>query len=501
MKKDKLQTIVLVILIINSLVLTHQIWVSKKLWSKDYNFFANWTKIPVIQAAINTWTNKSEQNLFSKYKHLFNPQRIVINEGGKKAVVYKNTEKAYETLFSNFKEVFVAFLKAGPEPKHVTLSSDIKENEWFNALKSRSLYVDLGIQYKTKLLGQLLGVRDIALSPQIQNIQEVIIVLSDKKPEEMTIYIKNSKDGTVDKFEFKHTLGAALNGSIQQFAQQSSSAYMYAFEYGFTNPNPLRKATLVPEVLVTLQKQTASAIRPHNPLLKGNTQNIAGDKVDWIIRAFDYNPSQNRTYTLSDNSLVYVENNSTLKIHPDGFIEYTAIDGDKGLKMFLDDGSNNPVSFTQFDVIDQLITLIENMGMLDEKLHISSITDIQDRSDGFKITFDYYHNGIPIAIDTQQSSSQQKMHNAIEVEIINGYLKSYKQYIRDYTEVGKKEINITMQQAFDQIVKNYSNNQNEVSIEDIFLAYSDLGGGSDLDPQWGFLVKGQNEIHTVPALK
>ena len=70
---------------------------------------------------------------------------------------------------------------------------------------------------------------------------------------------------------------------------------------------------------------------------------------------------------------------------------------------------------------------INKIGTVKENLYLTgNVLENQNRPGRYKFTFDYYYNGLPIIINLENKD----IRHAVEVEVINGTLNTYRQYVR-----------------------------------------------------------------------
>ena len=478
-KKERVKSIILVFLITSSVFFAEQLWLSEKLWSGGYNFFIkgnNNTIIRSIAKNIKLLVNKEDTYVLSQ-EYLHYPHRIVVNYSGNRAV-YLNSQASYMKFFSAVSKPFIELLKCEQEFRHTTID---KEEEWLALLKGRSLYIDFGVAYNTKLLGQLFGVRDTALFSHIPSIKEFILIPGDNISNDITFYLKDYKTGKVNKFLLEYDRKSLMD-LLEEYAEYQTPRYTYSFEIGLdldmtTNGNQANKVILAPDVLFPLEKQETMVIQSYNPI------DFESDyTINKILDAFNYSPNTIRKYTEADNTIVYVENYSKLKISPDGLIEYNAVEPGKGLELVKDLSAQQASVPTLYESLILAMDFINEIETVKEDLYLTgNLLENQNRPGRYKFTFDYYYNGLPIIINLENKD----IRHAVEVEVINGTLNTYRQYVRKYEYSDEVEINVSVTQVLDTIFTMEEIQDSPVIIENLFLTYMERGKGTMQYPEWG----------------
>ncbi|MGE4284152.1 MAG: hypothetical protein AB7G87_10575 [Clostridia bacterium] len=485
MKRDKIKTLILVLLVANSLFLTSQIWFSKELWSQDYNFFANWRDNIVIDSIrqVMPWMAKEGQENIRLQDNSYMPQRIVVNYGNNRAI-HVNGNNIYNDYLEEVSKMLEMLFKGEQELRYRQIES---KDEWLDALKQKSIYIDLRAPYRTRHIGQFFGLKETPLSNHLKELKELIILPGEPTSGDIICYIKNNQDGSVFKYYLKYDK-SNIHQLLQKYASSVSASYRFSFELGFDKKQN-SKLQVDSFVLFPFSKQQASALKGTNPI------DMENDIKD-ILRVFKYSTNNLRKYTELDDTVVYVENDSTLKIHPNGLIEYDAIQEDKGLLLsrFLSSEENALPPFRQS--VGMAVNLMNSIQGADY-IQLSSATEDSSKPGSYKFTFNYFYEGLPVRMKLDNI----KLNDAVSVEIINGRLKSYHHYVRSYQPVKNVGIDAPVPYVLDNIFKLINNSQNEIKITDLFLDYEEHGTEEILEPQWGIKIEGNKNIFTMPTAK
>ena len=186
-----------------------------------------------------------------------------------------------------------------------------------------------------------------------------------------------------------------------------------------------------------------------------------------IVKIFDFNSSNANRYTEADGTTVYVENNATLKIHPNGLIEYKALDN--GLQLTQSGGRYNMIS-----AVNSFAARINKLTKSNSDIYISSGTN----SESNILTFDYTSEGFPVKI------ALGDIKNAVYCEVANGYIKEYRHLLRTYKKTDDTVTTPEYIYAVDDIIQQYSSVTEEVTINKLYLAYTDSAVNQTLGANW-----------------
>jgi len=196
------------------------------------------------------------------------------------------------------------------------------------------------------------------------------------------------------------------------------------------------------------------------------------DVISKIASIFHVNANTARRYTEADETVVYVENNATLKIHPNGMIEYKA--RDNGIKL-----SNSGGKYNDISKLNEVVSEVNNVIGANSNIYLSSKAT---RGENI-ITFDYVCEGMPVKINAGD------MKNAVYCIVEDGYIKEYKHIIRNYEKTGEYVQTPVYISAVDEATQKYSALTGEIKINKLYLAYNDNGQNEKMSADWNVEVE------------
>lgn len=184
-----------------------------------------------------------------------------------------------------------------------------------------------------------------------------------------------------------------------------------------------------------------------------------------------------------------MENYSTLKLHPNGLVEYTALQPEKGLEI-LETGKNNLYESLNaaIDFTEQLLANCHARRAAGRVRVLQPLEEAQ--SNTYSFTFDYMWKGTQVIVDLLPTA----VGHAVEIEMKDGKITRFCFFLREYESVPAQEEAITMLQAIDMIYEEFSASSGETVIQDIFQSFYEDGSSDQHNALWTMKVNGNYQI-------
>lgn len=482
MRKERIKSIILALLILNCLQLTGQIWFNQKLWSSGYNFFNSVSNIPVVKALVSHipfLNNPSKAD--DTYANAIRPQKIVISSG-KSREVYHPTQKSYDEAYEIVDSVITSLLQT-QSPR----SAVIKEDEWQSFLKGKSIYIDYGFNMDMNSLANSFS-HPVGTSPLSGGNVSDIMITGDSITKEGIVCMLDKTNNTITKYWVDYK-GDELLDYIKSITFGRNQNQDFAFEHGLdiSPENALIKRDILLSSLVLLPRDTDNMykISVSNPL---DNEGIAFDR---IVSAFEYTPSSLRKSVTHDGVASYVENNATIRIDPNGLIEYNAVEAEKGILL----QSVTAEPFTLVSKITQIANEVWNASGNDGMLDVRLVSDLVEPRDGeFIVKMNYFFMGTPVIT---QFDGNSPINNAIYAHVQNGYLKNFKMLMRSFEKVDEIVPTIPVIRALDSLTELFRSRNSTVLIDDIFKCYS---SENNIDTVvWGAKIRGEENVVIISS--
>ena len=429
MKRKNLKTYVLIGLILSSVILTGKIWFNEKLWPEGYNFFA----------VITDKFSFGKDNFISSLtkETISFPKNIVINNLEKRSIYTADSE-----IFSNISPDVRELLRLALEKSE---TSSATEEAWASALQTRSMHIVYPVAYDSKLFLNILG--SYQTGERSIPVREFIITADEPAEDKVSVYIKNHSTDEILKAQISWDK-ARFDKIIDTYATDSIGNLSYSSELNFDKAgdgDEKQKVIIESNVLIQLNKKLNHMIREINPLYE---YDFNSEVVESILKSFGHNVSGTRKYVEHDNSVVYVENYSTLKFHPNGLLEYSAVDDTKGI----DVGSNSGFYESLLGCVD-FVNLLWGDVFPHVPLNINISSDIVDiKSNSFKLTMDYFADGAEVNISIPQGASHPPVNNGVEIQVSNGRIVSYRQVMAFFESAEASTDSVSAIDALDKLI-------------------------------------------------
>ncbi len=445
MKKESLKTITLVLLVISSIILTINNWFSEKLWPEGYNFFSNLANYFSDEEPPRTY--------FLSKENVSNPTKIIVNNLDARGV-YTHTSKEYNDMVGPVKEI----LKEGlAEKEHTKGSPEL----WKEALKYKSIYLSYPVAYASKTFSAIMDTPITSVANG--TVREFVIVSGDPITGKPRLLVKNNADDSYITITL-NTDVKKIDEIIDKYAVSSVGEYPYSFELNFdkTGEGMEQKVIIEPQVTLSINPVTANTVTETNYF-----EDIASDEelCNEFLKAFGFNTSNIRKNVNIDNSIVFAENYGSIKMYPDGLLEYKSLDEKKGIEI----GNSDQFYSTFIDCIE-FVNNVWDTACSDKNMNINiSSYGITSSDNSFILTINYYADGMEVVSTLDETPSHGKINNAIEVEVKNSKIVSYRQIVKGYEANNDEVLCTSVIEALDVLMANESIKSD--TITDLYLAY------------------------------
>ncbi|MDD6735272.1 MAG: two-component system activity regulator YycH [Clostridiales bacterium] len=425
MKKERIKSIVLILLIITNLVLADKILADKKLWLSGYNFFAN-------------MRNNSRRNGTQIAESLAVPEKIIMNTGYQSSrFIYNRTSDNFNDIFNSAKEV----LQTAFESKNIFSATN---EDWYAVLSAQSLYLSYPCTFSSNIYAELIGVNSGELN--LESFSDIAI--SDNG----SVYI-NDASGIYRISIPSSGIGEIIKRAASEQTDEDA-VINYSFDLNFDKDFGDQKTFLSPMILIYSSPFQAHTLKSENPVFKDDE--VISRNVENILSAFSIAPNSVRRYTEADGSLVFVENNGILKISPQGILTFTA--SGTGLRF-----SQSNINDT-YSISSKLAAFVDNVNNAAGINTDMCITSRLSETVPQLYTFDYLADGLPVKYTSG---------NAVSIEISGNYIKSYRQVLRNYIIQEQTAYSPMYIETLDRIIAKYQNSMKEIHINQMYPSYPD----------------------------
>lgn len=479
MKKEHIKSFILILLILNSLQLTLQLWFDSNLWPGGFGSIANNSVIRTVFPFIRgTDSDMDEEKLYIKATQ---PRRVIVNGGGAREVYIFNSEEYTAAL-----EMAVSIIDAMKETG-VTVRT-VSYEDWKNLFKGKSLYIDYGFSFDSNSLNKLYGaVSSQGKFEQFTN-SSGFIITPDTVTNICTITVLDETDNTVYEHRFSCD-GTNLLKFIEDMTYGKQQNDTFAFEINLDtssdeSENVERKVELSPLTLLLISADMTSEKNIVCESIFENAWELE-KFAERTLPVFGYNPSSLRKTVQSNGTIVYVENNATIKYYFDGTIEYSAVSKERGLKKS-DTASDCNQAIN--DVLKVVKELWSESGMDGNSLNLHLDSSVIDsKTNRYTVKFNNIYNGIVIDYDNVTP-------NAVYAEVEDGYITNFKIHLVNISESEETSRIMPVLEAIDKMYAGYGDSK--VIIDDVYKCY-DIKRDRNVSAKWAFKIRGTDEILVI----
>ncbi len=467
----KMMTLFLTALVVSSVVLTFRLWFAEKLWPEGYNFFSVWSSVQPFE--------KKEYSA-PRHEELFMPDRMVVNCVGSRRSIYTESNQEFSSVYEIAKKNISRWLKAGQAE-----FEKIEEEQYYQTLKTRSLLLQYPVEMPVRILGQLM---EIGASENYETVSSVTELVLVPKEGDVQLLLMDQKKKEAYCYHLG-TDGGELMEAINRYGTGNANTMLSAFELGFyrqpEDSELMPKLILNPFVMLDTsnQSQTTEVLEANIPI--GNPDDM--EQIDDLLRLFGYNPNTIRRYTEATDARVFVSDRSTLRLYPDGLLEYNATEARYGIPLLDMDGTGDAQGYLESidRTADWLFQLFRTLGMEEmPKMRVTSDILEQHYKD-FSFSMDYQVNGRTVAINYEGTELVNSLHHGAVLEIQDNRIISMRVLLRDYAVTEETMNNMPLLSALDVFS---AKTEESYEAEDVSLCFIDTGRETNVKACWSIVL-------------
>lgn len=415
------------------------------------------------------------------YLNATKPRRIIVNGGGAREVYVIDTEDYNNGM--EFVTEIINTMKSG----NVNVQK-ISYEQWKNLFKGKSLYIDYGYDFDSANLNVLFDTKSSQGKFEQFSRSGGFIITPDVVTNTCTICFLDSESETV--YEHKFTCdGKKLLTFIEEQTYGKHQNDTFAFEINLDisaeqGEKVERKVGLSPLSLLNISPQPLAGTQIKTQGIFKNPAEL--EKFSEItLPVFGYSPSSLRKTVQNNGTIVYVENNATIKYHFDGTVEYNAVSKEKGMKK-----SNTTTDCNQ--AVNDVLKVIKELWTKSElesdflNLHMDSPL-IDNKNNKYTVKFNNIFNGAVV-------NYQNGGNNVVSAEVEDGYITKFVMHFTNISETDAESQIMPVLSAIDKLYADHGTNK--MIIDDVYTCY-DIKQNNGIDVGWAFKVRGTNEILVV----
>lgn len=472
MNKERIKSFILILLILNSINLTVQMWFDSNLWPGGFGFAENMQGIPVIGRFFGSGDSQSVAYSGEQlYEITTKPRRIIVNGGGAREIFAKESDYYNEAM--QYINVLLS------EPENMVISQ-ITYEEWKNLFKAKSVFVDYGYCMDYASLNRLYGISNSAGQFRQATNFSGFIITPDDVMGTCTLCTLNEADNVVTKFTFDADTQKILK-FIENTTYQKQQNDAFSFEI---NLDTMTTAENEVERQVSFSPMTLLNVSPE---LERDAVLTAGDIfgsseelevfAERMLGVFGHKPSSLRKTVQSDGTITFVENKATIKFYYDGTIEYNAVSKENGMKI-----SNSSANSYQAicDVLGVAAMLWDKSGIEAQNLDYHLASDYTDNKENvYTVNVDNMFEGVVI-------NYNNVTEHAISAKVEDGYITNLVVHLSNISKSEQKREILPVLMAIDTVYA--SEGSNGMIIDDVYKCYDFDESGKGVT-KWVFEVR------------
>ncbi len=477
--KERIKSFVLVLLILLSIGLTSITWIDERLWPDGYSLFVNVKEWPIIR-------NFFEKSYSMPMENLSKARKIVIADGSGSSAVFYNGDRIYNDVYSDIEILITAFMNGEVEIKATTLLTKENVRELLNE-QIMYTYVNYSVAMPGSFFGQLMGVADSEAFSGLSLVRDFFILPTGDESLELLAIDSDTENVMRYELNYEKTSGLIEKfiGYTEDVPPENYCVMALQMNMDISSPSDaVKMKTLLDSFLVLDSASTADSDKAEIKSINLLEEGIPAE----VIKCFSYNPDSLYRYVDSEGTVVYLENDSSLKIHKNGLIEYEATSREHGILL-----SGGTSLYESLNSAIRFAGGVYFASSPDGEFPMNVSRDIRFKSAGeMEFLFDYYYDGTQVA--TIIKAGEEEMKHAVEMTVSGGYVTKFRMLLRSYSETGREREFINIYGAIDKIAANYEDAEEPVKVEDLFPAYMEDGESKALAPCWVGYVEGKQTV-------
>lgn len=476
--KEKVKSIILVILILTSLVQVGILWVYQS-HRLPFSFFSTVFGRNSIDDNIDI-----EQKA---RKEILIPYRIIVSNGNNTHWLLKRNDEIFHILWNEGQEYVKRALNEGG-------GQIVDLNIWGKLVVSKSFVFEFKEGIKSNLVRWFLNIPLASSAEHSESIRKIIILPDEDINKNNTVYILTNKN------LYKYILPFAKNNMSREEYKKIVNRLELdknLIEYNIIkeiDPNNQWPFKIPSDVLCVVKG-------PKYKNFASVTYSFGGKVFDIEEKAAIVLGNEKESYDryIIDryDTLVFKNLNNTYRLYSDGMLEYKytpgAAEQDKG-----DIGSAFVKAYIFINRIKNY--LLDSDGII----YLAKIKE--DNPNYYEFVFDYMVDGYPVYIDYElkdKDNDRDSFKNAITIKVDSKRIIECNWLLISIDKnKDNKEYNVYFQYMLDEISKKYGKQKfNDFAIGNTMVAYLiDSGYSRKIDPIW-IINKPDNSYYHVPMIQ
>ncbi len=479
--KERIKSFVLALLVIASVCLASITWIDERLWPKGYSLLANVRQWPLLNSFFR-------DDYSAPLNNLGTARKIVIADGAGSSAVFYSSDQIFDRVYGDVKPLMLSFLSGQTQALY---RGALTKDDLRDMLNTQVMYayVNYPVAMPPHLFGRLIGVPNTDKLSELSSVRDFFLLPAGS--DSLELLAVDSETEQIMRYALRYDGVQSLIDMFTAYVADVDPDHncMLALEMNLDVDSPeaaVHMTTLLDSFLVLDSASTAETkkarLSGRNPLSE-----VAPATLERVTACFNYTPNLLYRYVDSEGTIVYLENDSSLKLYQNGVIEFEALDASHGVS--LSGGTS------LYEALNAAIRFADDVyaSVSDAPFPMNVSSDLVYAADSrMTFYFDYYSGGTPVVVDLQSGS--RPLSHAVEMTVEDKSVVSFRMLLRDYTELSEEQSVMTVYRAVDSIADAYAVSDETLYISDMFLSYREDGLKTTLSPCWTSYVDGKRVI-------
>lgn len=457
--KERIKSIILVMLVISNFILGSKALSNKKLWSEfGYNFFSDGFFSSFVQIFSHKQPVKTSVEA---------PEMLIINTGYQTSrLALTSADEEFSALVSLLREYLTDAFGAASFTR-------VRSDDFYAALSAKSVLMRYPVSYDSALFAYLLGIPDADFSQSFSALRNIVVTA------DACVLVEDTQTGHFYRARTsrpQQQIDLAIDAHAEK-GGDNDAIINYAFDLGFDRSFGSQRTVLSPTIPIYSNEMSLAAVVAKNTLLRADGS-INENLLHGILNVFDMNPNVLRRYTDADGTVVFVENNSVLKVSPAGVLDYTGRDDGVSLSKR---GHSSQQSYVS--AAADFVGRVNDAAQCENAMQLATdVTADKLQGQTLELAFDYIANGRAVLM------TEQNVESAVTLTAENGKITHYRQLLRSYLPAGEQVTVNDYIYALDDAISQYESQLGGIEIKNMELVYPDNGDEGEKIPEWNVEV-------------
>ncbi len=296
----------------------------------------------------------------------------------------------------------------------------VEKAEWQNALMTNSFYIKYPAQRFLDFESEMYDVKQGGISGKIKSFDEIILTRGETRTNEATLFVAEYDGERILKIKISGDSARDFAEKTKKLDMGDEKNYAFAWELNLDEKNEESKTVLQSMLIIPVGEEKTQEISISVPKLYKTELSYAKgtDLTLSFINAFNYNPNTIRRYVDRDDSIKFVGETGSLSLHPDGLVEYKALDWEDGVPLSTEKKAGGVVR--GICVLLEKVMRISGINTSGADFDVL-LTDMPQNfrfAEKTKFGFEYFVNGSKVEFpDTQGITAVVQGGNLVELKM------------------------------------------------------------------------------------